>query len=64
MNSTNDMNYISNPLTAEEAADLNVIELLFFPIATLPPTLILFWKRSDSDGRITVFSTSSTASPA
>ncbi len=64
MNSTNDLNYISNPLTAEEAADLNVIELLFFPIAISPPTLISFWKRSDSGGRITASSISSTASPA
>ncbi len=64
MNSTNDMNYISNPLTAEEAADLNVIELLFFPIAISPPILISFWKRSVSGGRITVSYTSSTASRA
>ncbi len=43
MNSTNDMNYISNPLTAEEAADLNVIELLFFSYRdfTADPDLIL-----------------------
>jgi len=43
VNSTNDMNYISNPLTAEEAADLNVIELLFFSYRdfTADPDLIL-----------------------
>ncbi|WP_340162800.1 MarR family winged helix-turn-helix transcriptional regulator [Falsochrobactrum tianjinense] len=43
MNSTNDMNYISNPLTSLEAADLNVIELLFFSYRdfTADPDLIL-----------------------
>ncbi|MDT8021944.1 helix-turn-helix domain-containing protein, partial [Brucella melitensis] len=43
MNSTSDMNYITNPLTAEEATDLNVIELLFFSYRdfTADPDLIL-----------------------
>ncbi|MEN5297909.1 MarR family transcriptional regulator [Brucella sp. TWI559] len=43
MNSTNDVNYITNPLTSLEAADLSVIELLFFSYRdfTADPDLIL-----------------------
>ncbi|MDT6939082.1 MarR family transcriptional regulator [Brucella pseudogrignonensis] len=43
MNSTNDVNYISDPLTCREADDLNVIELLFFSYRdfTADPDLIL-----------------------
>lgn len=43
MNSANDMNYISSPLTSNEAADLNVIELLFFSYRdfTADPDMIL-----------------------
>ncbi|MFD1199387.1 MarR family winged helix-turn-helix transcriptional regulator [Brucella gallinifaecis] len=43
MNSTNDVNYISTPLTSREADDLNVIELLFFSYRdfTADPDLIL-----------------------
>ncbi len=64
MNSTSDMNYITNPLTAEEATDLNVIELLFFSYRdfTADPDLIL--ERSVSGGRITVSSILSIASRA
>ncbi|EPZ75535.1 hypothetical protein M798_11685 [Brucella melitensis ADMAS-G1] len=64
VNSTSDMNYITNPLTAEEATDLNVIELLFFPIAISLPILTLSLKRSVSGGRITVSSILSIASRA
>ncbi len=43
MNLSPDINYISNPLTTEETADLNVIELLFFSYRdfTADPDLIL-----------------------
>lgn len=43
MNSTNDVNYIRDPLTCLEADDLNVIELLFFSYRdfTADPDLIL-----------------------
>lgn len=43
MNSTNDMNYISRPLTSLEASNLDVIELLFFSYRdfTADPDLIL-----------------------
>ncbi|MGU3398311.1 MarR family winged helix-turn-helix transcriptional regulator [Brucellaceae bacterium D45D] len=43
MNLTNDMNYVSNPLTDDEAADLDIIELLFFSYRdfTADPDLIL-----------------------
>lgn len=43
MNSNTDLSYLTNPLTSEEAADLNVIELLFFSYRdfTADPDMIL-----------------------
>jgi len=43
VNSTNDVNYLTSPLTSLEAADLSVIELLFFSYRdfTADPDLIL-----------------------
>ncbi len=43
MDSTKDMNYISNPLTEADARDLGIIELLFFSYRdfTADPDLIL-----------------------